>query len=415
MKPSLALAAAWVAALAVPGLALQKERPKEKEPPAPWSQGRQKKPKGDGPVLTKLPDDYVRFQRVPEQGTMPRVVVGGEALALVFWKGDATRGDLFLTRSVDEGRTFSAAQRLNVVEGSVPSVGLLQTASVVLAPDGRACASWIQPGETPSLWFAHDLPDGSLAPAVDLGSPAGLCGTTAVTVDRNGTIFVFFAAGETSEGDLGLGRRIFLRTSTDGVSFGEAAPIDRGSDGVSEQSASAVLYDASAAALFYLYREAHAKTPDGPNEFRGMRMLISEDGGASFKSTYMDGWRQPRDPRSSAGLIQGGASRFAVWNARGSAFWAPIGRRNKIQVPREVKDEDGGIAYADTAGAANETEMLLTWLEQPAEPSAPARLAWRLWYIENRKLLGRGTAPELPGPGPAAVFARRSGGFTVLY
>lgn len=414
MKPSLALAAAWLAVLAVPGLALQKGKQKD-GPPPPWVQGRQKKPKRDGPLITDLPEGYVRLERVPEGGALPRVACSGAEVALVFWKGDASRGDLFLARSSDEGVSFAPGARLNAVEGAMPSDGLLQSASVALGPDGRACAAWIQPGETPSLWFARELAEGGLGPAMELGAPAGLCSNTALAVDRSGTIFLFFAAGELSEGDLGSGRRIFLQRSTDGASFEEAKAVDRGLDGVSELSSGAAMYDEAGAGIVFLYREAHAKSPEGGTDFRGMRLMFSDDGGQAFKSTYVDGWRQPRDPRSTAAVIGAGSSRFALWNARGSVFWSAIGLRNKVQAPHEIKDEDGQFDYEGLAGAVGKTDMLMTWIEQPVDDSASPRLAWRLWLVDNKKVVGRGTAPEVPGPGPAAVFARPSGGFTVLY
>lgn len=371
--------------------------------------------KQERPLLTTLPDDYLRFSRVPDGGVLPEIARRDKELVLLYFKGEGERGDLFLARSRDEGVSFSPGLELTTGASTLLTKDGTHSGTVALGPDGRASVAWISTGETPTLWFARDLPEGGLGPIQNLGSPPGLCSTPALTVGMDGQISLVFAAlseGDDPEASL---CRIWLRRSSDGMTFSDTVAIDKPDDGVSGRSDTTMLRDDAKGLILVFYREAHAKRPGGPLEYRGMRILHSIDGGQEFKSAYVDGWKQQRDPHSSALLFDGGDARFAVWNARGSVFWSLIGRRNKILFPSEVKTDEEGLWCSDPAGAANSNELLLAWLEQPPNKSAPARLAWKMTMFEAKQLLAKGYAEDPPGRSTPVAFSRGAAGFTILY
>ncbi len=174
----------------------------------------------------KLPEDYVCYARLPDEGTKPRVEPAGDGLAILYFKGSESAGDLYLTRSKDEARTFAPSLRLNAQPGSVLAQDADHSGALAVSPDGRAHVVWVENAEKHSLRYVAEKSGAGLGPAQDLGSPEGLCLSAAIAIDAQGKIYVFFAAQDEPavEGEK-LGLRILIRSSSDGASFGEAVAI----------------------------------------------------------------------------------------------------------------------------------------------------------------------------------------------
>jgi hypothetical protein len=268
------------------------------------------------------------------------------------------------------------------------------------------------------LAYARAASGEEFGAAVDLGAPPGLCSSPAVAVDAQGKIHVFYAASDAPEdGEPGSSRRIWMRWSDDGQSFSEPVAVDREGFGVSGESALAAHVDEFMGTIYVLYRTEYLLKEDSKNFSRGMRLLSCEGGGTDFKSAWVDNWRQPRDPRSSAGLAQDPNTTIATWDSGGQVFWATIRRQlGKVNLPMEPRIDGAEVVRTCAAGAGAGDDVFLAWIERPKdEPSAPARVAWRVWQRFSRAPLGDGLAPEPPGAGTPVAFARQGGGYTVVY
>jgi hypothetical protein len=367
--------------------------------------------------LIKLPDDFVQYARLPEGGLRPRLALGKNGLGLIYSTGEGPLGDLFLVYSRDEAKTFSAGVRVNAEPGTVLSWNRTQSASIGVGPDDRFHVAWVSGGEKPSLQYVRTTPEGELEAVRDLGAPSGLGTTTAVTVDARGQVFlVYSAGGPTPDVSGNPGARIWLRRSTDGVSFTEPVTIDPNLN-VSVHSEIAAHVDEIMGTVFVLYRTAYQVKEDSPIVSRSMRLLHSEDDGMSFSPSLVDNWKHQHDPHSSSGLTQEKNSTLAAWDADGSVCWSIIRRQVKqSNLPVAARSKTKDVSQTHAAGAAGGNEVILTWLERPEkEPMAQPRLGWQVWMREGRAGLGDGYAPEPPTADGQVVFPRRAGGFTIIY
>lgn len=364
-----------------------------------------------------VPADYVRTARVPESGRHPRLALGPEELVLLYFRGEDAGGDLVFTRSGDEGATFAPGVRLNPTPGTVSVSGAVSPGAVTLGPDGRAHVAWVSSEDPPHLYYAHEGAEGELGAALDLGTPLGLGTNAGLLVDPEGKVFLYYPAADLEESDDELAHgRIWLRQSADGTSFSEPRAIDREEDGVSTRSEIDAHLDAVRGTHFVLYRCATVAKPGHPAVNRPLRLLSSEDHGITFDSSRADNHRQQRDPEARAVLTQDKDTTLACWEAGGLVCWSLIRRNlNRTNLPVEPKDTRVVVRTAPTV-AAGAQDILMAWLEQPkADREAPKQLAWQLWLREGRQTQGAGLFPETIENSTPVAFARRTGGFTILY
>jgi hypothetical protein len=368
-------------------------------------------------LLVKLPADFVQFARIPEGGLRPRLGIGKSRLALLYSKGDAALGDLYLSRSNDEAKTFTPGVRLNPTPGTVLSWNKTQSGSLDVGPDERIHIAWISGGEKPSVQYVSASADGELGEVRELGSPDELGTTTAVTVDDRGQIFVLYSAAGPDLDFLGNPlARIWLRRSADGTSFTEPIAIDPMKN-VSTHSDIAAHVDEVMGTVYVLYRAAQRLYEDNPVVSRSMRLLSSKDHGESFSVSPVDNLRGMRDPVTSGHLSQEKESTLAAWDGDGRVCWSIIRRQlQQTQLPVEPKSLGPDVTCSNAAGAAGGNEVILTWLERPAKDrNAPRQLAWQVWLREGRLALGEGHAPEPAVAEGHVVFPRQAGGFTIVY
>jgi hypothetical protein len=336
--------------------------------------------------------------------------------------GDGEEGELVLAVSRDEGATFGPAARL--APGAVRTWDGLHSGALDVGPDGRVHVAWISGAGPGVLCYASASPEGLPGPTLELGSPAGLGATTALALDAAGTVYLFYAASAPADDGALLdkspaqpGLRVWMRRSLDGATFEAPVPIDKEKHDVSAESALAAHVDSGTGTLYVLYRCAARAKPTADALTRDMRLLSSEDAGASFATALVENWRQQRDPRTAASLVQDPSTTLAIWEARGTVLWTPIRRHEKKpQLPTEVKDAEVDLVRSCPAGASGDGEVILAWIERPhGEPTAPGRVAWRVWQRDQRIPIGEGVVSGSEGASAPVVIARAGGGFTILY
>lgn len=390
---------------AVPGQPFQGEGQRKKYEPA-----------------VKLPDDFVRYARLPDGGIQPRLEVVGEAVVILYFKGDAAQGDLFLTRSKDEARTFEPSVRLNAAPVLTQLVG--HSGALDAGPDGRAHVIWVSSGEKPALQYVRESSAGAFSPVQDLGCPARLGLSPAVAVDGQGKVHVFYVAEDADaaevEGET-RGLRVWMRTSVDGASFDPPVAIDAKVDGVSDSSAVSAHADRINGTVYLFYLTA------GRRDVSEVRLLSSTDGGATFASKLIEmAARHSTPPQARPCLSQeivtertiGKGLTIVSWDTYAQVYWGGLDpRTRKLQRSPPITPRDPGSARRlRAAGIASGSEYILAWLEHPVgDRSQPMRVGWQVWYAIGLVPLGWGQAPEPAGDSMPAVFANRGRGFTIVY
>ncbi len=383
--------------------------------------GKKQKPRN----LVGLPEDYVRFVRVPEGGVQPRVLLdAGGVLHLFYLKGEGGAGDLHACRSSDQGQTFSPPLRVNGREGSVAAPEGRPDAYFALGPSGREHAVWVGSEPERPLYYTQSRPDGdgfeperSLLPRT-----AGLGRGPAVAVDAEGRVYVYYAAYDPdvpSEEGIEPPARIFLLRSRDGSSFTEPVSIDNEKHGVSLQSELAAEIGANGT-VYLLCRVATDFKKDGESKARArdVRLLSSTDGGDTFdKAVLVGNWRIQRDPRGTGCLFESPNAMLAAWMTDGQVFWSYVLDESRtIAPPLEPKRGRENFTRSRPALSSNKGEVCLVWIERPiGEPGAEARITWQVWEKLRKLPLGNGQAPEPAGKSAPAVFTRPGGGFTIVY
>lgn len=393
--------------------------------------------------LIKLPDDFVQYARVPDGGLRPQLAREKELLDVLYFKakpadkdkeGDGqgepqpasaeAPGDLFLTRSTDEAKTFSKGVRVNPKAGSIALQDGPPTSAIDVGPDGRAHVAWTAGGEAPSLFYACEpAPGATELRVVELGSMPGMSAVTALTVEASGQVFVFcIASGPTADDGGEPGKAVYMRRSMDGKVFSEPVPIDKEKFDVSDESGLSAHVDEFEGTVFVLYRTRFKVQPDKEGINREVYLLYSEDHGQTFHSSRVDNKKLRNDPRSSGDLFQDPDTTLLTWDTRGRVSWCKVRRNlNKVDQLLDIKDEEHLFWRSHPVGAASKDEIVVVWLEQPAsegkltDKGAPATIGWQVSFRDGRVPIGRGQAPEAAGKSRPAVFARKERGFTILY
>jgi hypothetical protein len=115
---------------------------------------------------------------------------------------------------------------------------------------------------------------------------------------------------------------------------------------------------------------------------------------------------------TSMSFVQRARDVAGAWETQGQVYWTPIngggigairpapGTGEKRKHPRLAVNQRG--------------ETILTWTEGTSF-SKGGSIAWQVYDADGKPMGDRGTAPGLPAFSYAAVFARPSGEFLVLY
>lgn len=373
------------------------------------------------PPAVRLPEGFVRFVRVPEGGIQPSVEVSGDALSILYFKGDEAGGDLFLTRSRDEAKTFEPSVRVNVEPGDVLSQASGHSGTLGLGPDGRAHVLWVAGHEQPKLCYTRERAEGGLEPVQDLGSPERLCRSTAIAIDARGGVYAFYSAVDTDVDGETPGLRVWMRVSEDGgASFSAPVTIDQKPDGVAEGSGLAARID-RLGTLFVLYVTA------GRHGGSEVRLLSRAEGGPKFISRVVElATRRDIDPRARPSLSPEWTPKpgakfsyvFASWDTFGRVFWSGIDPEERGLGGRVPMTPKGDALSRRTRASfqASGSDFFLVWLEQPkGERDAPPVVAWQVWSAEGLLAVDWGRAPETAGASFPVAFANKARGFTVLY
>ena len=372
-----------------------------------------------GFCLTASESRRVKLVRTPDGGIQPQAAMGGQGVVhLIYYKGEAGKGDIFYVRQEPGLDIFSNPIRVNVRPGSAIAAGTIRGAQLAVGKNGRVHVAWDGMGEgalrtmidgkevTPLLYTR--LNDAGCAFEAErnlITYAAGLDGGSSVAADTNGNVYAFWHAAKPGNTNGEAGRAVFVAHSTDdGKTFArERLATDKptGACGCCGMKS----FADSEGNVFALYRGASEMT--NRNEI----LLMSRNRGADFEIAYSHGWNVAACPMSSAFLSETKAGVLAAAETHGRVFFVRVDpTTGKVSEPvsPSVKAKHP-VAVGNAKG-----EVLLVWTEGTGWAKGGA-VVWQLYNKDGHALEEKGRADGVPVWSLATAFARPNGSFVIVY
>lgn len=358
----------------------------------------------------------VRFERVPQNGAQPQVVIDAEArVHLIYFRGDGMGGDLFYATKSRGAGPFSPVLPVNQKAGSVIVAGTMRGPHMTLGRDGRVHVVWMGgngadkvqiDGEavTPLLYARLGKDQKSFEPERNiLTHIAGLDGGQTVAADEQGNVYVIWhGAPPRVEGEEARGLYV-AHSRDDGKSFAREWKAEVPRRGACACCGVRARTD-SKGALHVLFRSAEA----GMN--RNELWLKSEDAGKSFRVLKEDPWKTGTCPASSAFLHFGEGHSIGAWETDNRVTGAILSKKGTIllQTPGTAKQKHPVLAV-NARG-----EVLLTWVED-ASWGGEGTLVAQMFSSDGVPVGEAIRQTKLPAWSFGAPYAEANGDFVVLF
>lgn len=356
----------------------------------------------------------VAVVRLPAGGIQPQVAVDRKGVAhVVYFAGEPANGDLYYTFLNDAGG-FSTPIRITS-PGSAIATGTVRGAKLAIGRNGIVHVIWNGSGKatpkgpndaTPMLYSR--LRPGQRAFDAQrnlIQFATGLDGGGAIAADDRGRVTVAWHAGgpeSKGEGD----RRVWMTTSAnDGATFPSEVAVSDAATGACGCCGMDALIDRSGS-FFLLYRSAREIV------HRDAYLLRSADG-RQFSSTRLQDWNIGACPMSTFSLAEGPHGVFAAWETNGQVQFRRVDEAAPAGAPIEAPGNTGKRRHPTLAINAR-GEILLAWSEGTAWQKG-GTVAWQVFDNNGRATLEKGQSLGVPVWGLTAVYARRDGGFTIVY
>lgn len=360
----------------------------------------------------------VKLVRLPVGGIQPQAAVDSRGVVhVVYFAGEPANGDLFYATLTDDG-AFSTPVRVNSEPGSAIATGTVRGARLAVGRNGRVHVAWngsgratpkAAGGATPMVYARLDPRRRVFERQRNLVQFAvGLDGGGAIAADEKGRVFVAWHAGgpdSKSEGD----RRVWVAKSTnDGATFGREQPASDVSTGACGCCGMAGLIDRHGS-LYFLYRSAREVM------HRDTYLLTSSDGAQRFTSTNLQEWGVGQCPMSTYALTESSEGVLAAWETGGQLQFARVSASDlvlgakRVEVPGSARMRRHPALVTNSGG-----EIFLAWSEGTGWLKGGA-VVWQVFDRNGRPTTESGRAPGVPVWGLVAAYARRDGGFTLVY
>lgn len=357
-------------------------------------------------------------RRTPNDGIQPQAVLderGG--VHLVYFKGNASGGDLFYVRAEMADGTFSEPVPVNSEPGSAIAAGTIRGAQLAVGRDRRVQVAWNGAKAVPGasyagvpMWYARlDDSGKSFEPQRNLINFAGgLDGGGSIIADAKGNVRVFWH-GAPATNTLGEpGRALFLKASTDdGRTFAPETPVSPPGSGACGCCGMKSFSDRSGN-LFALFRSASTKMD------RDELLLGSRDGGKTFQTLARSPWKIASCPMSSAAFAESSSGVLAASETSGQIEWARIdGAAFKAGPVNKVPGAGRSKHPVIAANARGET--LVAWTDGTGWKKGGA-LVWQGFDADGKATSAKGhMADAIPVWGLLSVVARPDGGFVIFH
>jgi hypothetical protein len=338
-------------------------------------------------------------------GIQPQAVTGADGqLHVVYFKGEASGGDLYYTRS------GSQPVRINSIAESALATGSIRGAQLALGRDGRVHVAWH--GSKPSrrgttdapMWYARSTPDGlHFEPQRQVSGPAEGLDGGAVAADRSGHVVVAWHAGGSQPGE--GGRTVYVaRSSDDGATFSPEAPATTAPVGACGCCGMRALFDRSGT-LHVLYRAA----TDGKHRDT---TWLRVDGTTARPPVRVHPWQLEACPMSTYALVETPDGLAAAWETAQQVYSATLSSATGAVSQLSAMPGTGSRKHPSIAvNAAG--DRLVAWTEGTAWKRG-GTMAWRLSDRNGTELAAAADAGPVPVWGLVAAVAISDGSFVIL-
>jgi hypothetical protein len=355
----------------------------------------------------------ISVERTPEGGLQPQIVVGSDkTVHLLYYGGDAKAGNLFYARGNDG--TWKRPLRVNSRDGSAIAMGTIRGGQMAVGTKGRVHIAWngskpvADSTHTGAPMFYTRLNDAGTAfePERDLITFTGdLDGGGSVAADAKGNVYVAWHghAPDALKGEAGRG--VYVAKSVDGgVTFAKEAAVNpqpTGTCGCCGLKA----FASTSGGIYILYRAATDVV------HRDEILLLSADGGNSFRKVHADPWSVASCPMSSASINEAGDRVLTAWETAGQVH---LGIVDGPKVSRVAPPGGAGRRKHPVVAANSAGEILLVWTEGTGWQRGGA-VAWQLFDKAGKPLAERGRQEGVPAWSFGAAYSRADGSFAVMY
>ncbi len=371
----------------------------------------------------------VTLTRVPDGGLQPQVAVDTEGvLHLVYYKGDAAKGDLYYVRSSDGGATFSQPVRVNSQPGSAVAAGTIRGAQLALGAGGRVHVAWNgssvaqpkgplnpeQPADSPNnglpMLYARLNEEGTaFEPQRNLMHKTfALDGGGTVAADTGGNVYVLWHGSTEGDPKGEAGRRVWIARSEDnGKTFSEEQVAYASPTGACGCCGMRAFVD-SRGDLYAMFRSAQ----EGVH--RDVYLLRSRDHGHKFEGRMLHPWEINACPMSSFAFAETSGNLLVSWETQDKVYFTRADPKTLATAEPVAAPGDGSDGKHSSLAVNGHGETLLVWMEGEGWGKG-GTLHWQLYDRGGRPKEISGEAPGIPAFSFAAAFTRPDGGFTILY
>jgi hypothetical protein len=355
---------------------------------------------------------------VPDGGIQPQTAVDrAGVLHMIYFKGDASAGDIEYVERKTGATNFSAPIRVNSQPASAMAVGTVRGPQMTLGRDDRVYVVWMgskqaKPtgpnGADPILFSRLDDSGRAFEPQRNLMQYAtGINGGLSVAADQgSGDVYVMWHATGTTPGE--ANRRVYVARSTDdGKVFAREVAVSPAAIGACGCCGMRGFVD-DHGAVYVLYRAA------GDSIHRDMTLLVSTDHAKTFRATTIAPWKLDACPMTTNYLSETDGRVFAAWETMGQVYFDEINPQTfalsaAFSAPGDAQDRKHPAVAANPRG-----EVLLAWTEGTAW-SRGGTLAWQLYDEAGKPIGAEGHADGVAVWGLPSIVTGRGGNFTILY
>ena len=231
---------------------------------------------------------------------------------MVYFAGEPGASDVFYVRSLDGGKTFAPAVRVNSQKGSAIATGTIRGAQIAVGRNGAVHVAWNGSGKAlpgppvnprtkragmPMLYARSNAAGTAFEAQRNLMSETtNLDGGGSIAADERGGVYVAWHANALSGEDGEDARRVWIaRSADDGVTFGKERAVSDPATGVCGCCALRLVATAGGE-LQLLYRSATGKV------HRDIYSMVSRDQAGTFESTRVQGWEIGACPMTSMSM-----------------------------------------------------------------------------------------------------------------
>lgn len=357
----------------------------------------------------------VTLLHTPNGGIQPQAAMdAGGVLHLVYFTGNPAHGDLFYVhKTLGRDAAFSAPLRVNSHARSAVAIGGIRGAQIAVGRNGRVHVVWNGSDQAPKapkgplLYTRLNDAGTAFEPEHNLITWSGnLDGGSSLAADARGHVYAVWHTAEMGRAD--ADDAVFLtRSDDDGRTFRREKQINTQPTGACGCCSLRAFVDRGGD-LYVLYRTA------AQSVHRDTTLLVSRDGGTTFRGATLQPWLLNACPMSAFSLAEGKAGVLGAWETQDQVYFAALSPKTLTVSALTAAPGAGQRKYPVIVPNAS-GETLFAWSDGSGWARGGA-LAWQVYDAAGHPTAEKGRVPQaVPVWSLPAAVARPDGSFVLIY